>query len=189
MAKLESNIATMSSTNTPLPSKWIQWCLFVFIIVWLGFQILFPLRHFLYPGSPSWNEEGHRFAWQMKLRDKEATAEFYVRDPKSGKEWPVNPKKYLLRHQERKMVNRPDMILQFAHYLAEIWSKKVHTENLEVRARVCASLNGRRAQLLIDPDRDLAKVKRNLKHADWIIPLHQPFERPANRKYRRDISC
>ena len=40
--------------------------LFFYIFI----QFLFPLRHFLYPGNVSWTEEGHKFAWQMKLRDK-----------------------------------------------------------------------------------------------------------------------
>ncbi len=185
----DNTLALQDNTDSTLPSSWIRWIFLVFIFIWLGFHILFPLRHLLYPGNPSWTEEGHRFAWQMKLRDKESKAEFFVRDPKSGKEWIIYPEKFLLRHQARKMVNHPDMILQFAHYIAETWSKNVHTENLEVYSYVCSSLNGRHAQLLIDPNRDLTKVNCNLKHADWIIPLHQPFERPKNRKFRRDISC
>ena len=39
-----------------------------------------------------------------------------------------------------------------------------------MRARVCASLNGRKPALLIDPERDLTRVERNLRHADWILP-------------------
>ena len=31
-------------------------------------QLLVPLRHWLYPGTVSWTEEGHRFSWHMKLR-------------------------------------------------------------------------------------------------------------------------
>lgn len=33
-------------------------------------QILYPLRHHLYPGDVTWNELGHRYSWRMKLRDK-----------------------------------------------------------------------------------------------------------------------
>jgi hypothetical protein len=39
---------------------------------WVAFQTLVPFRHFLYPGNVSWTEEGHRFAWHMKLRSKVA---------------------------------------------------------------------------------------------------------------------
>jgi hypothetical protein len=160
-----------------------------FIAVWLAFQILVPLRHLLYPGNESWTEQGHRFAWQMKLRDKEAKATFYVRDPASGREWQVDPAGYLARHQVDEMAGRPDMILQFAHYLARRWAEQNGVQQAEVRARVCASLNGRGAAWLVDPGRDLARVERSLRHADWIMPLAQPFERPDPRTGRLDLRC
>jgi hypothetical protein len=166
-----------------------QHLLLVFIAAWLAFQILVPLRHLLYPGSPSWTEQGHRFAWQMKLRDKDATASFVVRDPATRREWPVRTRGYLKRHQTEEMAAQPDMILQFAHHLARVWAKERGIHGVEVRARACASLNGRKAALLIDPERDLARVERSLRHADWILPLAQPFERPDPRTGPLDIEC
>lgn len=166
-----------------------QWLLLGFIAIWLAFQLLFPLRHLLYPGSPSWTEEGHRFAWQMKLRDKKAKAVFFVHDPASGREWRALPNHYLLAHQARKVGTRPDMILQFAHYLAHLWSQERGIDGVEVRARVCASLNGRKPVLLIDPDRDLARIERSLRHADWVLPLEQPFQRPEPRTGLLDLGC
>lgn len=160
-----------------------------FIAAWIGIQILVPLRYLFYPGNVSWSEEGHRFAWMMKLRDKDAEARFTVRDPASGREWHVEPERYLLRHQVGEMEARPDMILQFAHYLARVWAEERQIAGVEVRARVCASLNGRPAALLIDPQRDLARVERNLRHADWILPLTLPLERPEPRAGRVDLSC
>jgi hypothetical protein len=161
----------------------------IFMGLWLAFQVLYPLRHLLYPGSPSWNEEGHRFAWQMKLRDKESEATFIVRDPDSGDRWRVFPEDLLLPHQARKVASRPDMILQFAHYLARIWAEEYDVPDAEVRAEVCVSLNGRKAARLIDPERDLTKIERNLLHADWVLPLEQPFERPPERTGRRALRC
>ena len=160
-----------------------------FIAAWIGIQILVPLRYLFYPGNVSWTEEGHRFAWMMKLRDKDAEARFTVRDPASGREWRVEPERYLLRHQVGEMESRPEMILQFAHYLARVWAEERQIAGVEVRARVCASLNGRPAALLIDPQRDLARVERNLRHADWILSLTLPFERPEPRAGRVDLSC
>ena len=160
-----------------------------FIAGWIGLQILVPLRYLVYPGHVSWTEEGHRFAWMMKLRDKDAEARFTVRDPASGQEWRVPPEDYLLRHQIGEMESRPDMILQFAHYLARVWAEKRNIAGVEVRARVCASLNGRKPELLIDPQRDLARIPRSLRHADWILPLTQPFERPEPRTGRVDLRC
>ena len=37
--------------RTP-PSTAAKATLLGFIAVWLGFQVLFPLRHLLYPGNP-----------------------------------------------------------------------------------------------------------------------------------------
>lgn len=171
------------------PSRFARRALLAFIGLWLAVQILVPLRHLLYPGSPHWTEEGHRFAWQMKLRDKKAEALFTVRDPAGEVEWTVYPEDFLLPHQARTMPSRPDMVLQFAHHLAQVWKEEEGLERVEVRARVCASLNGRRGALLIDPERDLVPIERDLWPADWILPLDQPFERPPERTRRREIVC
>ncbi len=53
-----------------VPSPGRQRMILGLLAVWVGVQCLFPLRHWLYPGNVSWTEEGHRFAWHMKLRDK-----------------------------------------------------------------------------------------------------------------------
>jgi hypothetical protein len=185
--------APPESQSHPKPrrSPAYERALVAFIAVWLVFQILVPLRHLLYPGSPSWTEEGHRFSWQMKLRDKEGVATYIIRYPATGQEWTVTPEEYLEPHQQGDAASRPDMILQFAHYLARAWAEEQGIEGVEVRAHVCVSLNGRKGALLIDPNVDLVKVERSLRHANWILPLEQPFERPARRKGPRqeDIRC
>ena len=180
----------MAETRTlPKPPTIAKVVLLAFIVVWFGFQIFYPLRHLLYPGNVSWTEEGHRFSWQMKLRDKNARALFTVRDPESGREWEVTPIEFLVRHQAGGVAARPDMVLQFAHHLRNVWAEQESIDDVEVRVRVCASLNGRRHALLIDPERDLTKIERDLRHADWILPLEQPFERPPNRTGRRGSGC
>ncbi len=73
------------------------------------------------------------------------------------------------------MKTRPDLILQLAHHVAD----RIRADGypaVEVRATVWASLNGRPHQLLIDPERDLAKVERAAwPPADWIVPLTTPL--------------
>jgi vitamin K-dependent gamma-carboxylase len=139
---------------------------------YVAVQLFVPLRHFLYPGTVHWTEEGHRFSWHMKLRDKQATARFHVTDPVQAKTWLVSPAFYLTPRQVTKMSTRPDMILQFAQYVARDQARRRKIAHpLEVRALVTASLHGRPAQLLIDPDVDLAAEKRSLGHANWILPL------------------
>ena len=146
----------------------------VLFALYLIVQCLVPLRHYLYPGNVSWTEDGHRFAWHMKLRDKDASALFVVTDPSGEEAWVVDPSDHLRSWQEDEMSSRPDMILQFAHYLADEMRKVGHVQ-VEVRAIVEASLNGREPQLLIDPTVDLAREPRTLKPASWIVPLMQPL--------------
>ena len=135
--------------------------------------MLFPLRHFLYPGVVHWTEEGHRFAWHMKLRQKRGTATFLATDPANGRTWTIDWKRHLTPAQIARLPRRPDMCLQFAHFLARELRETVNRE-IEIRVECNASLNGRPAQYLIDPKVDLAKQPRSLAHADWIMPLKEP---------------
>lgn len=147
---------------------------------YLALQLLIPFRHLLYPGDVSWTEEGHRFSWHMMLRDKDADVRFFATDPVSKRTWGVDPREYLTRRQLGKMGTRPDMILQFSHYLAGELRKEGY-EQIEIRARVIASLNGRQPQPLIDSSVDLAAQPRTLLPAAWIVPLRAPLPSAASR--------
>jgi hypothetical protein len=133
-------------------------------------QILFPLRHYLYPGNVSWTEEGHNFSWHMKLRTKDGKAAFTVRHPQSGQTWTIKPEDYLKPHQLTKVITKPDLVVLFSHHLAELKRREGY-DNVEVRAEVLVSLNGRQPQLLIDPNVDLAKQEVSMLPASWIVPL------------------
>ncbi len=151
--------------------------IFALLAIWLTYQILMPLRHIVYPGNPSWTEEGHRFAWQMKLRSKRGDIRFQLLDAQNGRYWTANPRLDLNRKQLRVMSCRPDMILQYAHFLADRY-QQIRGYRPEVRVNALCSLNGRPKQLLIDPNRNLAEVPRSLAHADWILPLKTPLRSP-----------
>jgi vitamin K-dependent gamma-carboxylase len=132
-------------------------------------QLLVPLRHHVYPGDVNWTEEGHRFSWRMKLRDKESDARFVAVNSGTGDHFDVDWRPYLSRWQYNEMANRPDMILQFAHHLGRVLRERVG-RHVEVYAIVWTSLNGHRPQILIDPRCDLASRRRDLRPADWILP-------------------
>ena len=102
------------------------------LAIYLLAQILVPLRHHLYAGDVQWTEEGHRFSWRMKLRDKEGDTRFFIFDPQTGTGWEADPLQYLTDWQYEEMTGRPDMILQFAHFLADDARSQGH-ENVEVR--------------------------------------------------------
>ena len=87
---------------------------------------------------------------------------------------PRDPEIWARHWQFRRMITNPDMILQFCHMNARELERR-GCEDVEIRAHVEASLNGRKPEPLIDPDVNLAAVPRNLWHADWIAPLTEPL--------------
>jgi hypothetical protein len=144
------------------------------LAAYFAVQVVLPLRHYLYPGNVSWTEEGHNFSWHMKLRTKGGEVVFTVTHPATGQTWTIKPQDYLATHQVVKMATKPDLLLHFAHYLAEKKRREGY-DNVEVRARVMVSLNGRQPQLIIDPNVDLTKVEVSLLPARWIMPLTTPL--------------
>ena len=167
-----ANPAPVVEECGPLTSR--QKAIAVLLATYLAFQVFLPLRHFAYPGNVSWTEEGHNFSWHMKLRTKRADALFTVVHPASGRTWAIDPREHLEARQFMKMTTHPDMILQYSHFLVE-QKRREGFDNVEVRARVMASLNGRKPQLLIDPEADLAKERLSLLPAKWILPLTEPL--------------
>jgi hypothetical protein len=161
-------VAPIETTRLPLLTS-------VLLVLYASFQLLFPLRHWLYPGDVAWTEEGHRFSWRMKLRDKDARFAFVVVDHSVKTYWKIHPRNYLSARQARKMAGRPDMILQFAKYLAKEYEKKGH-RGVEVYAHVLISLNEKEARPIVDPRVDLAAQPRNLWPARWILPLKEPLQ-------------
>ncbi len=138
------------------------------IAAFLLIQVALPLRHFLYPGDVHWTEEGHRFSWHMKLRSKSGEATFRVVDPASGKKWEVNPQKFLSSRQVRKMVGRPDMILQFSHYLSRYYAHHGYPA-VEVYVDSYAILNGHKPRRqLVKSDVDLTKIQSSISPSTWI---------------------
>jgi hypothetical protein len=145
------------------------------LAIYVGIQVLVPLRHYVYPGETSWTEEGHRFSWRMLLRSKDGWVRFTAKNPETGKTIVIDPREYLKPRQARKMAGVPDMMLQFAHFIADELERQGHGD-MEIRARASVSLNGRPYQLIIDPDVDLTRVSRLEIPASWILPLDTPLE-------------
>jgi hypothetical protein len=173
---------------------------------WVVLQCAVPLRHLLYPGNVSWTEEGHRFAWHMKLRNKETAALTVTVSTASGRvyRWRLeyepaaghyeaalrfdpthtdarasasfdDPAKGMLTgSQVRGAAAKPDMLRQLAHMLAGRMRAAGETPT-GAFADAQVSLNGRDPQPLVDPDVNLLQVPRNLRHADWILPLMEPL--------------
>ncbi|AUX49004.1 uncharacterized protein SOCE26_105490 [Sorangium cellulosum] len=132
-------------------------------------QLLLPLRHWLYPGDVAWNEAGHRFSWRMKLRDKSVSELSYtVVDPRTGVREPLDLEQWLTDRQLGEMCTRPDMLIDFAHHVADRWQEAAGVRPI-VTAKVVASLNGGPDRDLVDPTLDLASQPRAL-----LAPVKAP---------------
>jgi hypothetical protein len=173
--------------QTNWTSRWATAGILVFFHVYLLFQILIPLRHYLYPGDVAWTEEGHRFSWRMMLRSKMPISfEYVVVNPSNQQSRRIAAcsnwmNKVLNTKQQEQMVKRPDMILQFAHYIADTFEQRWHVRPI-VKVEALENLNFRPApQYLINPNVDLAALSENnlWMPAPWITPL-QPL--PADHR-------
>ncbi|MEM1304810.1 MAG: HTTM domain-containing protein, partial [Planctomycetota bacterium] len=153
--------AAMTPTPTARQRAW-----FFAVGLYVFLQVVMPFRPWLYPGDPSWTEQGHRFSWHMKLRDKRGAASFLVRDPASGESWVVRPETYLTRRQLVQMPTHPDMVLRFAHFLEQEWRRRGHAD-VAVYADARVSLNGRPAEPLVDCNVDLTEERRSLMQSTW----------------------
>ncbi len=148
--------------------------------LFVAVQVLVPLRHYLYPGPVWWTNEGYSFGWLMKSRNQVVALRYYVTDRRTGQSGIVDLGHYLSMTQIPRLGGDVDMVLEFAHFLQEDLKREGHDE-VEIRALVLASLNGRAPQLMIDPSVDLTQQERTIWHNPLILPLTEPLrETPWN---------
>ncbi len=140
-------------------------------------QVILPLRHFAYPGNTDWTGEGALFAWRMLIARQTAQVEFFVREEATGQQCEVPLGNYLAAFQVRRLAEQPDMMVQFAHIMADEYGKAGRDVEIYVRSEM--SLNGRPASPLIDPELNLAAEKRSLS-ASWIEPIGRSLPPPSN---------
>lgn len=132
-------------------------------------QIALPLRHHLIEDDVLWTEEGHRLSWRMMLRAKGGSTTFRVVNKNTNETTLVKFEDYLSKKQERTVSSKPDVMWQFAQRLKKTYAEKGQDVAVYVTAYV--SVNGRRGEMLIDPEVDLANEEwSHFKHHDWILP-------------------
>jgi hypothetical protein len=152
------------------PPNRSRWLVLGLLGLYFAFHVVMPLRHLLYPGNVCWTEEGFRFSWNVMLMEKDGAVDVRVTEPSTGRRWEVAPTDYLTRYQAKMMAAQPDMILQFAHIVADDLRSRGVLDP-EIRVDAFASLNGRRHAGLVDPAVDLAREIDGLSPKRWILPL------------------
>ncbi|AKT39419.1 HTTM domain-containing protein [Chondromyces crocatus] len=143
--------------------------------VYMAIQIFLPLRTHLYGGNVLWHEQGMRFSWRVMVREKNGSVTYRLTHPETGRVTEVHPRKYLDQRQQREFSTQPDLILQLAQHIARDVGNREGVRPI-VQVDAIASLNGRRAARLIDPEVDLASISDSLARAAWILPA--PTEPP-----------
>lgn len=166
-----------AATTTPVaqraPSPARTWTVAIVAALWVAAQLLVPLRHLIIPGDPNWTEQGHRFAWHMRLRDKASQVTFVVDD--GERVWRVDPSDHLGRQQASRLGGHPERLVQFSRHLSEMHG------GAAVRAETWVSLNGRDPQPIVDPDVDLSQVEYSSHGPNaWILPLEMPRKRSTD---------
>ncbi|HEY4148978.1 MAG TPA: HTTM domain-containing protein [Chitinophagaceae bacterium] len=152
--------------------------IFVLLGIYFLLQLVTPFRFMLYPGRLLWTEEGYRFSWRVMLMEKSGVAFFYVKNPATGRKFEVNNAEFLTGYQERMMETQPDMMLQYAHILAQQYRKQ-GIVNPEVTVESYVTLNGNGSRLYIDSTVNLALEKETwFGHKAWILPLNNQSTRP-----------
>ncbi len=140
------------------------------LILFFGFQLLFPFRNTLYPGELFWTEEGYRFSWRVMLMEKSGYAQFKVVDGETGRWFYVDNTDFLTPFQEKQMAFQPDFILEYAHHLKQHYEKEGFRD-IEIYVESQVALNGRLSKPFIDPKVDLTKQMDSFKHKSWILPF------------------
>lgn len=148
------------------------------LVVYAVFHVTWPLRCTFYSGDTNWTEQGHLFSWRMMLRGKTGGVRYFITDPATKQTWLPDLRVYLNPEQFGKFPRDPELILQLAHHLAEEQRAELGRD-VEVRALVLLSLNGRKPQLLIDPNVNLVHKKRGERTRPWVLPQSEPLRYPG----------
>ena len=144
------------------------------VCVFVAWQLVFPLRHFVYPGDANWTDEGDKFAWHMMRHHKDVFIRFYATDGVTGETYELPVSRLLNLRQLMDITHCPEQIAAVSHSLANA-ATGAGLKRVKIHVVAITSLNGRKPQLMFDPDLDLLTVKRSWKHQSWINPLTEPL--------------
>lgn len=160
-------------TETPVAFHYPVWAkrlIYPLLTLYIVLQLVLPFRYLLYPGKLFWTEEGYRFSWRVMLMEKGGITFFYIKDAKTGRKWEVMNGQFLTPLQERMMQTQPDMILQYAHHLHDVYAKKGINDPV-VTVESYVTLNGSGSRLYIDSTVNLAKQQESFLPKKWIRPF------------------
>lgn len=134
-------------------------------IVYVIIQLFLPIRPWVLPGNPSWNERGHRFAWRMMLRHKECLLWYKL---ENSSDYLFAPATLVMTpNQVQRAPRDPELIRQAALKIKEM-SASLGQNECRVYALALVCMNGRPPAMIVDPNTDLTIAKRGWISDDWV---------------------
>jgi len=155
----ESAMATKPAKPAEKTWHWgltrTQWFGMLFVGCFLTFHSMFPFREkVMYPGNPSWHEEGHFGAWHMKLRTKKGFVNLNLVDS-TGQNYTIDPKMDPFVHRsQNNYFMKPHCLILYVGRLKQIF-EAAGTPLQSVMANNCFGLNSRPGHHLYKEDVNL----------------------------------
>ena len=147
--------------------------------VFVLLQVAIPLRHYAMPGDVLWTYEGFNFAWHVMIAEKGAQVDLLAVGRETGAVTLVPPCDHYTRLQVHVLAENPELIVQFAHVVADDFRRRGH--DVAIYARSYASLNGRPMQELVAGDVDLTTIHAWTPASRYVRPLG--YQAPAPRPF------
>jgi hypothetical protein len=155
------NSEELRDQNSSAKSNLLSRTALAFLVAYCSFQLLVPLRSWLYPQQGAWDLRGFNFAWRVMLVEKTGNAEFFAVDPLTAERKEIALSNYITPRQQMMMAQDPFQIRAMAEFLGHQYP------GWEIHVDAFATLNGRPSQRIVRRDVNLAAPKVT----NWIVPL------------------
>lgn len=128
------------------------------VILFIIFNLIFPLRFLLVEGNVAWHKQGYFFSWRMMLNHYETyNVDFLVKLPNQNQSYLVNFEELVTFRQFVKFNNDPYSIWYIAQVLKKDALKKYNEPNAEVYYNAEIVLNNHEKKHLVKQKEDLTK--------------------------------
>ncbi len=185
--KAKTSAGHVADVVQPILIKGKQKLFLGFFLSYLTWQILFPFRHFLYPGDPSLTGEGSCFAWRMmltsrdfglKMKIKVNNETFYI----TNYAW----LSYINERQFTRLGRMPKTLHRFAIYLRDEMRKTDPNLEPEINGFLIVKYNGRPYRHMVDTTVNLAATPyKQLGHSEYLQGMY--MDDPPGERYKEEI--
>lgn len=152
-----------------------------FLIIYICFQLFFPLRQWFFEGPSYWTGYCFRFSWNMMLYDNLETFKVKVSVPDEGVVGYIDMNRYVNNKQYRKLNQYPGNLSRLCQFLGNEMKTNAGIANPELNIITYRSINGRPYQLFVDTTINMVKADFSpYKVPEWILPFNDTEYLPEN---------